>query len=89
MVRPGRQAQELQIAALAPEAEVLGDQDAYARAVDVVQGGQVRDDLELSAGHEIVHALPQKRIAIIENETSAQREDRHRADAAFGNRHHW
>ncbi len=68
---------------------VLGNQDADTGAVDVIQFSQIGNDPKLAASDEIVHALPQQHVPIIENETPAQREKSHRADAPFLDRHHW
>jgi hypothetical protein len=83
------EAKQLQIASFSPHAEIFRNQDADTCAVDVVQIGQIGNEPKLPASHEIIHALPQERVAIIENEAPAQGDNGHRADATFLDRHHW
>ena len=78
--------QQLDVAILAPQAEILADQNANAGAVDVVDVAQVDDNLAASFLRESIDRGPEDELAIVQDQLPPQLEDGHVSDASFVNR---
>src|SRR5204863_3183028 len=83
-----RQMQELDVSATEPNAEVFGDHDANARAVDVGHVVEVEDDLDAPPAEEVVDPLAERNLPFLEHHAASKVQDGDVADLTFGDLQH-